>query len=138
MKTTQIPSLPGAQASISLVNPFSRENKIVSGPLVGLPILVAALFFCSMARGQPVGARIDKVWEFLINKPGILLPTLTNLVADTTDNEIGDGHYPMDTLSALRRYDANRLILGIRENGIDETATNLTPAQIALSTNYPD
>jgi len=105
-----------------------------------LPLLVAlaAASWASDARAQVVGARIDKVWEFLINKPGIVLPTLTNLVVGTTDNEIGDGHYPMDTLSALKRYDANRLILGIRENGIDETDPNLTPAQLALSTNYPD
>src|SRR5262245_4447170 len=103
-----------------------------------LVTLSVTTLYLSTATAQPVGARIDKVWEFLINKPGILLPTLTNLVADTTDNEIGDGHYPMDTLSNLKRYDTNRLVLGIRENGINEADPNLTPAQLALSTNYPD
>src|SRR5438105_15169966 len=78
------------------------------------------------AGAQIVGARIDKNWEFLINKPGILLPTLTNQVTDTSDNDNGDGHYTMDSLSALRRYDSTRLILGIRENGINESDPNLT------------
>jgi hypothetical protein len=101
-------------------------------------ILVGSVFCLGTAEAQPVGARIDKVWEFLINKPGIPLPTLSNLVADTADNEIGDGHYPMDTLSNLQRYDTNRLVLGIRENGINEADPNLTPAQLTISTNYPD
>src|SRR5207249_9574783 len=48
--------------------------------------------------------------------------------------EIGDGHWPMDTLAALKRYDANRLILGIRENGIDETQVHNTN----LANAYPD
>jgi hypothetical protein len=80
---------------------------------------------------------INPVWEYLINKPSPL-PVLTNALNVTADNENGNGRSTMDTLSALKRYDANRLLLGIRENGIDETAANLTPAQIGLATNYPD
>ena len=38
----------------------------------------------------------------------------------------------------MRRYDNNRLLLGIRENGINESATNLTAGQLWVSTNYPD
>ena len=96
-------------------------------------ILLAAWLFSTSAFGQA----ITPVWEYLINKLPAPLPILTNSTPTNTDNEIGDGHWPMDTLSALKRYDANRLLLGIRENGIDESGP-LTPTQLALSTNYPD
>ena len=92
------------------------------------------LLCCNSASGQA----ITPVWEYLINKLPSPLPILTNSTPVDADLEIGDGHWPMDTLAALKRYDANRLLLGIRENGIDETDPNLTPAQRALSTNYPD
>lgn len=81
---------------------------------------------------------ITPVWEYLINHLPAPLPILTNATPTNTDNEIGDGHWPMDTLSALKRYDANRLLLGIRENGINEADPSLTPAQRTLATNYPD
>src|SRR5436309_465356 len=71
----------------------------LASPCALLLVALAAGFFSNTSQAQVIGARIDKVWEFLINKPGILLPTLTNRVADTTDNELGDGHYPMDSLS---------------------------------------
>src|ERR1051326_633341 len=89
---------------------------------------------CGPASGQA----ITPVWEYLINRLPAPLPILTNSVPTNTDNEIGDGHWPMDTLSALKRYDANRLLLGIRENGINETDPSLTAAQRTLATNYPD
>src|SRR5882724_9850267 len=97
-------------------------------------LIALAALYPTLAHAQA----ITPVWEYLINKLPTPLPILTNATPIDADNEIGDGHYPMDTLSALKRYDANRLILGIRENGIDETDPNLTPAQLALSTNYPD
>src|SRR5262249_3655426 len=100
----------------------------------GLCLTACTLLWCNSAPGQA----INPVFEYLINKLPSPLPILTNATPTNTDNEIGDGHWPMDTLSALKRYDTNRLILGIRENGINETDPSLTPAQLALSTNYPD
>ncbi len=41
----------------------------------------------------------------------------------------------MDSMGALKRYDANRLLLGIRENGIDESAPG---ANLSLAAQYPD
>ena len=81
---------------------------------------------------------ISPVWEYLINNLPAPLPILTNATPTNTDQEIGDGHWPMPTLAALKRYDANRLILGIRENGINEADPNLTQVQRTLATNYPD
>src|SRR5438105_3047114 len=62
--------------------------------------------------------KLTPVWEYLINKPGSPIPVLTNTVTYTTDSDNGDGKSTMDSLGALLRYDQNRLLLGIRENGI--------------------
>jgi len=50
------------------------------------------------------------------------------------DDEAGDGKSLMDCIGPMRRYDANRLLLGIRENGIDETQ----PHDTNLANAYPD
>jgi hypothetical protein len=97
-----------------------------------------ALLAACLPSSSTFAQAITPVWEYLINKLPAPLPILTNSTPVPADLEIGDGHWPMDTLAALKRYDANRLLLGIRENGIDENDPSLTPAQLALSTNYPD
>jgi hypothetical protein len=74
-------------------------------------------------------------WEYLITKPGNPIPVLTNLVNYTTDNDNGDGTSTMDSLGALTRYDANRLLLAIRENGINEASAGSAQA---LAAQYPD
>ncbi len=48
------------------------------------------------------------------------------------------GRDDMDAYSQLIRYDANRLLLGIRENGINEDDAGLSAADRALSEAYPD
>src|SRR5262249_43454664 len=67
---------------------------------------------------------ITPVWEYLITKLPAPLPILTNKLGYTTDLENGDGQSLMDCIGPMRRYDANRLLLGIRENGIDETGAS--------------
>jgi len=79
--------------------------------------------------------KLTPVWEYLINKPTSPIPVLTNRVTYTTDSDNGDGKSTMDSLGALVRYDQNRLLLGIRENGIDESAAG---ADLALAAQYPD
>ena len=77
---------------------------------------------------------ITPAWEYFVNRLPTPIPILTNYVAWAIDNELGDGKSLMDCIGPMRRYDANRLLLGIRENGIDETQahdTNLAKA-------YPD
>jgi hypothetical protein len=63
---------------------------------------------------------------------------MTNYLNDVTDSDLGDGRSVLDTIGPLKRFDTNRLVIGIRENGINESATNLTAGQLSLSTNYPD
>lgn len=94
-------------------------------------ILAAA----ALATRQASGQQLAPAWEYLINRPGSPIPVLTNAVNYTTDLESGDGQSPMDSLGALTRYDANRLLLGIRENGIVEGAAG---ANLALAAQYPD
>ena len=49
-----------------------------------------------------------------------------------------DGTDLMDAYSQLIRYDATRLLLGIRENGIDERDTSNSAQTRALAEAYPD
>ena len=77
---------------------------------------------------------ISPVWEYLINKLSSPLPILTNATPYTMDDENGDGKSLMDCIGPMRRYDANRVLLGIRENGIDETQ----PHNTNLANDYPD
>lgn len=77
------------------------------------------------------------VWEYLVSEPSPPVLILTNTVNGwTTDNETGDGKSLMDSLGALQRYDTNRLLLAVRENGIDEATGS--EAQKALAAQYPD
>jgi hypothetical protein len=81
--------------------------------------------------------QLNPVWEYLITQPTTPISVLTNALNGwTTDAETGDGKSVLDSLGALQRYDANRLLLGIRENGIDESTA--TDAQKALAAQYPD
>jgi hypothetical protein len=92
-------------------------------------LLLATLTFPAAAQ------QLTPVWEYLINKPGVPIGVLTNAVNYDTDNDNGDGHSLMDSLGALTRYDSNRLLLAIRENGINESAAG---ANLALAAQYPD
>lgn len=77
---------------------------------------------------------ITPVWEYLINNLPSPLPILTNATPYVTDDENGDGLSLMDCIGPMRRYDSNRLLLGIRENGINETQ----PHNTNLANAYPD
>lgn len=99
-----------------------------------LACLAAAGAWASIAQAQP----ITPVWEFTLKNLPAPLPVLTNTLNGwTTDLEGGDGLSLMDCIGPMRRYDANRLLIGIRENGIDESG-----ASGAYNTNlanaYPD
>src|SRR6185295_11110253 len=93
----------------------------------GILLASVLLALCSqLAYSQP----ITPVWEYLVTQPSPL-PILTNYIGWPDDEENGDGKSLMDCIGPMRRYDANRLLLGIRENGIDETQfhnTNLAGA----------
>lgn len=97
-----------------------------------IPLLLAGLAsFAFLPKAQ----QLSPAWEFLIKQTNSPIPVLTNAVTYTTDNDNGDGKTTMDSLGALLRYDANRLLLGIRENGIDESSAT---ANQTLAAQYPD
>ncbi|MBP9900270.1 MAG: hypothetical protein KBH45_02335, partial [Verrucomicrobia bacterium] len=78
---------------------------------------------------------ITPVWEYTLKNLPAPIPVLTNTLNGwTTDLESGDGLSLMDCIGPMRRYDANRLLIGIRENGIDETVAHNTN----LANAYPD
>lgn len=79
--------------------------------------------------------QLTEVWEHLVTSANPPIPVLSTALNYAEDLDAGDGKSQMDSLGALRRYDANRLLLGIRENGIDETAPG---ANTALAAQYPD
>lgn len=64
-----------------------------------------------------------------------LLPILKKAGADSVALV---GRDTVDAYSQLIRYDANRLLLGIRENGINEDDASLSAADRALAEAYPD
>ena len=49
-----------------------------------------------------------------------------------------NGTDTVDAYSQLIRYNADKLLLGVRENGINETDANLSAADKALAAAYPD
>jgi hypothetical protein len=57
--------------------------------------------------------------------------------APVGDN-LANGTSGMVTYAGIARYDAERLIVGIRENGVDETAPGLPAAQLEIAEMYPD
>ena len=108
------------------INPINSRTRLLA--------LLLAAGTCVVGRAQP----ITPVWEYTLQNLPAPLPVLTNALNGwTTDLEGGDGLSLMDCIGPMRRYDANRLLIGIRENGIDESGasgaynTNLAAA-------YPD
>ncbi|MBN8249720.1 MAG: hypothetical protein J0L84_20050 [Verrucomicrobia bacterium] len=58
---------------------------------------------------------------------------------DGTDYlDVYNGTSGLDTYANLIRYDATRLLLGVRENGIDESDASLPPEKRAIAEAYPD
>ena len=99
---------------------------------------IAAILAAQMASAQ----EITPVWYQHINgsfgvSTANKLPILAKpTAADPNDNQ--DGTEIVNAYAGLLRYNASKLLLGIRENGIDETDPNLTSAQKALAAQYPD
>lgn len=62
---------------------------------------------------------ISPVWHYLITHDSSPLPILEQ--DEPTPNETWDGTDVYDSYGGLKRYDENRLLLGVRENGINET-----------------
>lgn len=83
---------------------------------------------------------ITPVWEHTLLDGGKVLPTLVQSPIDYSwDGDPEDapwyGVNLHDQYDGFVRYDENRLLLGIRDNGIDETDPN---HDAALAAKYPD
>ncbi len=76
---------------------------------------------------------IEPVWEYLITDESSPLPILEK--DEPTPGEVWDGTDVYDSYGGLKRYDDSRLLLGVRENGIDETDPN---HDAALAAEFPD
>ncbi|MFT4640632.1 MAG: hypothetical protein ACI8T1_003962 [Verrucomicrobiales bacterium] len=75
---------------------------------------------------------IDVVFEHLMTNPDGPLPILK---AQQTGEDLFDGGSLLDSYGGLERYDGDRLILAIRENGINETAAD---HDADLAAQFPD
>ena len=76
----------------------------------------------------------NPVFEHLFNET-TPLPILKAQGTPAGVADIYDGSSTIDSYGGFHRYDANRLMLGIRENGIDETDPN---HDSALAASFPD
>lgn len=96
----------------------------------------ASAVFCLSLLVPPsivTGQEISPVWVQHLNLPNNSLPILRKADGPT---ELADGTSSFDNYAAFVRYDSTRLLLGIRENGINETTAS--PADLALAAQYPD
>jgi hypothetical protein len=79
--------------------------------------------------------QITPVWEYLISGDSSPLPILKGEPLASSDGDTFDGTSEIDTYAGFRKYDETKALLGIRENGINET----DPAHDAdLAAMYPD
>ncbi|MBN2330164.1 MAG: hypothetical protein JXR73_23700 [Candidatus Omnitrophica bacterium] len=78
---------------------------------------------------------IEPIWEFLNTSGNSPVEILKVQDGYPFDNTWFQGDSPTDSFSGLKRYDDQRLLLGIRENGIVEGAEG---ADEALAAEYPD
>ncbi|MEW6234010.1 MAG: hypothetical protein AB1656_01360 [Candidatus Omnitrophota bacterium] len=76
---------------------------------------------------------IKPLWEYLITSEKSPLPILKK--NEPTGNEAWDGTDVYDSYGGFKRYDENRLLLGVRENGINESDPN---HDAALAAQFPD
>lgn len=76
---------------------------------------------------------IEPIWEYLITGESSPLPILK--LNDPTPGETFDGTDIYDSYGGFKRYDDSRLLLGVRENGINETDPN---HDAALAAQFPD
>lgn len=109
-------------------------------------VLLVGLFLAAQTTQAWV---ITPAWEYLVrdkanfpsSQTAAYLPILTNIWSGTSvmsNQMVGLDPYPL--LGPLKRYDNNRMLLQIMENGIVESSQLQTTnfALYQLSTNFPD
>jgi hypothetical protein len=100
--------------------------------------IALAAGFSSAALAQEVTPVWVQHLKGLVNvDPADKLPIVVqNVGAPYAANGIGRSQ--QFSLTKMRRYDSTRFLMGVRENGIDEQAANLTQEQKDLAAAYPD
>lgn len=107
------------------------------------PTLISAAALAAAAQMVSAQEITPKWYQHINGNLGVaeadLLPILKKQTglgpeADTLAN----GTSLLDSYANLMRYDADRLLLAVRENGINETDPGISPADAALAAAYPD
>ena len=75
------------------------------------------------------------VFEHLTGEADVPLPILKKFAVTSGNDDTWDGSSTMDSYGGFVRYDSGRLLLGIRENGINETDAD---HDSDLAAKYPD
>lgn len=94
-----------------------------------------SLIFLAVLFPLSAFADVDVVFEHLITSESVPLPILEAQTGVDASAETWDGTWIMDSYGGLERYDAERLLLAIRENGIDESAED---HDAELAAQFPD
>jgi len=95
---------------------------------------IAAVVAAKMAHGQEI---TPKWYQHINGSFGVTEANkLPILKSQGQESETLDGTELMDSYANLIRYNATRLLLGVRENGINEGSA--TPAELAIAAQYPD
>ena len=110
------------------------EVNILEGMKAGQSEVLWASGIYGYGRYLIDGPPIDPVFEHLFNQP-TPLPILKAQGTPAGVDDTYNGSSTIDTYGGLHRYDATRLMLAIRENGIDEN----DPAHDAtMAASFPD
>ena len=99
-------------------------------------MLAASLGFLAASPAHAQDPPIfHTVYEFLAGAQDAPLPILKRFAVSSASGDTSNGSSTMDSYGGFVRYDASRLLLGIRENGINEA----DPEHDAeLAAKYPD
>ena len=95
-----------------------------------LPSLAALMAAVSITH-----ADVQVVFEHLITNESVPLPILKAQTDGKPADDRFDGSSPFDTYGGLERYDGDRLLLAVRENGVNETEAD---HDAALAAQFPD
>ena len=95
---------------------------------------VFCLGFSNPCHSQEEAPIFHTVFEFLAGSEAPL-PILEKFAVESADGDTFDGTSTMDSYGGFERYDGSRLLLGIRENGINEEDPNHDEV---LAAAYPD
>ena len=112
---------------------FCGDNVVKIMPTSSIrPNLPAFITLCTCLT--TASAQIDVVFEHLFNEEGPL-PILKAQKDLIPDLDVSNGNAGVDSYGGLERYDGDRLLLAVRENGINESQAD---HDTVLAAEFPD